>query len=126
MGFWIFMTIMNLLIPIIMIGFGSYSSKNAPKQINHTFGYRTSMSMKNKETWEFAHHHSGRIWLKVGWIMLIVSGIAMLFVIGNDINIVGIFGMILCVIQVIVLIASIIPTEKALKRNFDENGNRRR
>ena len=50
MGFWIFMLIMDLLIPVTMIGFGSYFMKNAPKEINAVFGYRTSMSMKNKDT----------------------------------------------------------------------------
>lgn len=50
MGFWIFMTIMNLLIPLTMILFGIYFIKKSPKEINTTFGYRTSMSMKNKDT----------------------------------------------------------------------------
>ena len=55
MGFWIFMLIMDLLLPFTMIGFGRYFTKKAPKEINSVFGYRTSMSMKNKDTWEFAH-----------------------------------------------------------------------
>ena len=52
MGFWIFMLIMDLLLPFTMIGFGRYFMKKAPKEINSVFGYRTSMSMKNKDTWE--------------------------------------------------------------------------
>ena len=50
MGFWIFMLIMDLLLPFTMIGFGRYFMKKAPKEINSVFGYRTSMSMKNKDT----------------------------------------------------------------------------
>jgi hypothetical protein len=34
------MLIMDLLIPVVMIGFGSYFAKNAPREINYTFGYR--------------------------------------------------------------------------------------
>ena len=48
MEFWIFMLIMDLLLPFTMIGSGRYFMKKAPKEINSVFGYRTSMSMKNK------------------------------------------------------------------------------
>ena len=126
MGFWIFMLVMDLLIPFTMIGFGRYFIKNAPKKINKVFGYRTSMSMKNQETWEFAHHYCGSLWLKIGCIMLILSIIAMLFVIGKDENVIGTFGGILCGIQLVVLISSIFPTEIALKNNFDKHGNRKK
>ncbi|MBE6023390.1 MAG: SdpI family protein [Cellulosilyticum sp.] len=64
MSFWIFMLLMTLLIPISMIGFGYYFSKKAPKEINNVLGYRTSRSMKNKETWQFAHNYFGKLWLK--------------------------------------------------------------
>lgn len=46
MGFWIFMLVMNLLIPATMAGFGRAFLKKAPGKINYAFGYRTSMSMK--------------------------------------------------------------------------------
>ena len=36
---------MALLVPAIMIGFGSWSAGHAPKEINALFGYRTAMSM---------------------------------------------------------------------------------
>lgn len=126
MGFWIFMMISDLLIPITMVGLGKYFIKHAPKEINGVFGYRTSMSMKNKDTWEFAHHYCGKLWLTIGWIMLVISAIGMLFVIGRDEDIVGTFGGILCGIQIVFLIGSIFPTERALKKNFDERGNRKK
>lgn len=126
MGFWAFMLIMNLLIPVIMIGFGSYFIKKAPKEINSFFGYRTSRSMKNKDTWEFAHHYCGRLWRYMGWIMLSISVIAMLLVIGKDTDLVGDFGGILCSVQTALLIVSIFPTEVALKRTFDEHGHHRK
>ncbi|MEW9079613.1 SdpI family protein [Terrisporobacter glycolicus] len=126
MVFWIFMMVMDLLIPFTMVGFGKYFIKNAPKEINEVFGYRTSMSMKNKETWEFAHHYCGKLWLAIGFFMLIPSVIAMLFVIGKDESVVGTFGGIICGIQLVFLVGSIFPTEKALKSNFDEHGNRKK
>lgn len=37
-----------LLIPVIMLIFGTIFSKTAPKDINYIFGYRTTRSMKNE------------------------------------------------------------------------------
>lgn len=125
MGFWIFMLIIILLLPLIMIGFGKYFSKNAPKNINMIFGYRTSMSIKNKETWIFAHKYCGKIWFFSGLIMLPLSVAVMLLVVGGSENIVGTVGVILCILQTIPIIISIILTEKALEKTFDENGNKR-
>lgn len=126
MGSWAFMMVVSLLIPSIMIGFGMYFNKNVPKQINNFFGYRTSMSMKNKETWEFAHHYCGRLWMSAGCKIIVPSVIAMLLVIKKDESVVGALGGILLGIQFVILILSIFPTERALKNNFDENGNRKK
>ena len=125
MGFWIFMLCTVLLVPLIMLFFGLYFKNKSPKEINSLFGYRTTMSMKNKDSWEFAHHYCGRLWLVLGMIMLPLSVIPMLFFINQDIDVVGIAGGIIEGIQVVVLLISIFPTEKALKKTFDENGNRR-
>ncbi len=64
-------------------------SRSAPKEINSAFGYRTSMSMKNADTWQFAHHYFGKIWRTLGWILIIPSVIPMLFVIGKGNDPVG-------------------------------------
>lgn len=125
MGFWIFMLVMNILI-FTMIVFGCFFKKNAPKNINYLFGYRTKMSMKNKDTWEFAHLYIGNLWLKIGWILLFLSIAGMLFVIGKLENTVGTAGGIICNVQLIFLVATIFPTEAALKKTFDKNGLRRK
>ena len=125
MSFWFFMLIMNLLVPFTMIIFGRYFSKKAPKNINGLFGYRTSMSTKNKETWIFAHNYFGRIWFYRGSILLVISVVGMLFLIGKDKNIIGNYGLVLTVMQMLFLLSPIVPTEIALRKNFDEQGNRK-
>ena len=125
MGFWIFMLIMDLLFPFTMIGFGRYFMKKAPKEINSLFGYRTSMSMKNKDTWEFAHKYCGKVWYVCGMVMLPITVICMLLVIGENKDCVGSIGGIINGVQLIPLIGAIIPTEIALRKNFDKNGTRR-
>ena len=61
MWFWIFMFLCNLLIPLFMAGFGRVMLKHPPKEINNFFGYRTAMSRKNRDTWDFAHALCGKI-----------------------------------------------------------------
>ncbi len=124
MGFWFFMLIMCLLFPAIMIVMGKIFLKTAPKEINYIFGYRTNMSMKNRDTWEFAHKFCGKIWYYAGLAMLPISVIPLLFVIGKGEDIIGTVGGIICMIGVAVIIASIFPTEIALRKNFDKDGNR--
>lgn len=124
MGFWIFMCAIVLLIPFLMIGFGGLFFKSAPKEINSSFGYRTSMSMKNEDTWKFAHHYFGKIWRTLGWILVVPSIIPMLFVIGKDNDSVGYMGLTITFLQLIPLILPIFFTEKALRKHFDSNEGR--
>lgn len=108
-----------------MIGFGRSFLKNTPKEINAVFGYRTSMSMKNKDTWEFAHKYCGKIWYACGLILLPITVILLLLIIGKSQDYVGTVGGIICGVQLIPLIGSVLPTEIALKKMFDKNGMRR-
>ena len=66
MAFWLFLTAMDLLIPAIMVGIGARFLKHPPKTINALYGYRTARSMKNQETWNFAHETCGKLWVRLG------------------------------------------------------------
>ena len=125
MVFWIFMLLVDLLIPLTMIGFGKLFLTKAPKNINAVFGYRTTMSMKNRDTWEFAHKYCGKLWFRCGLILLPLSIIPLIFVLDRSIDAIGTVGGIVCVIQLVPLVGSIFPTEAALKKTFDKNGFRR-
>ena len=125
MGLWVYMLIMDLLLPFTMIGFGRYFMKKAPAEINSVFGYRTSMSMKNKDTWKFAHKYCGKIWYVCGLVMLPLTVILFLALIGKSQDCVGTAGGIIMGIQLVPLLGSIIPTEMALRKHFDISGRRR-
>lgn len=125
MGSLIFIMILNLLIPLTMIGFGKLFMNTPPKTINSAFGYRTPMSMKNKDTWEFAHRHNGNIWFKTGCVLLVLTIASILFLVGKNEDIIGNYSMAICILQLVFLIGSIFPTEIALRKNFDKNGNRK-
>ena len=123
--FWVFMLIMALLTPLTMIGFGAYFKKTAPREINRFFGYRTSRSMKNIDTWVFAHQRIGQIWFLAGLIMLPLSVIAMLFCYGGSEDFVGFYGVGIMLVQCVCLAVPIFFVESALKKTFDENGYRK-
>lgn len=125
MGNWLFMLIINSLIPLIMIVFGWSFMKKPPKKINGIYGYRTTMSMKNRDTWDFAHRYCGEIWFKLGWIVMLLSAVIMLLVLGKEENIIGSWGSMLCLLQCVILVGTIFPTERALKSTFDKNGIRK-
>ena len=125
MWFWWFMLGCDLLIPILMIIFGWTMWKHAPGSINKVVGYRTSRSMKNEDTWRFAHDYCGRLWWKIGCTMLIPSVIIHFPLYNSSENTIGVVGGILCGIQCILLMVPILFTEGALKRNFTNEGIRK-
>lgn len=125
MWFWIFMFICNLIIPLLMIIFGKVMYHHTPKTINGIYGYRTKMSMKNKETWQFAHNYCGKLWVKIGYILLMPTIIVQLPFINSNQNIIGTVGGVISMFQIAVLLYSIVLVEKELKVNFDQDGRRK-
>ncbi|MBE6796116.1 MAG: SdpI family protein [Ruminococcaceae bacterium] len=125
MGFWFFMLSTVLFIPAIMIICGRYFAKKAPDNINYLFGYRTNLSMKNEETWEFAHKYIGKIWYKWGWLLLMISIPLLLTAIDKDKDTIGTLGSIIITAQLVPVLFSIFLTEKALKQNFDSEGKKK-
>lgn len=125
MWFWWYLLVMVLLVPGSMIGFGAYFRRSVPKNINWVFGYRTPRSMKNQDTWIFAHRHIGKHWFRTGWCELVLSVAAMILCYGKDTDFIGYYSVAVSAVQLIFMIISIFLVESALKKNFDENGYRK-
>ena len=125
MWFWWFMFVCNLLIPVLMIVCGKMMWKHSPKNINGIIGYRTTRSMKNMDTWRFAHDYCGKLWWKIGCVMIIPSALIHIPLYHSDKNTIGFAGLILVTIQCFIMVGSIYPTEKALKIYFNDDGTRR-
>ncbi len=81
--------------------------------------------MKNMDTWKFAHEYAGKLWWKLGMILIVPTILVHLPFYGADDDTIGFFSIIVMIVQLIVLIVSILPTEKALKQNFNEDGTKR-
>ncbi len=113
-----------MVIPLVMLVSGYIMKKHPPKKINGTVGYRTLKSMRNQETWDFAHQLCGAIWIKVGAIMMLLSFGLFLFTGRLSENTVGMILLLTVLLQTGILLISIIPVEKALGKLFDKKGNR--
>lgn len=124
-GFWLFMFSMNILIPLIMLIFGGLFSKKAPKKINPWFGYRTNRSMKNIDTWRYAHYYIGKIWFNLGFLVLVLSSIIMAILYNQDKGVIGFYSLLIISVQVILMIIPIYYTEKELAKTFDQEGKRK-
>ena len=124
MAMWITMSVVLLLIPAMMAGIGVLFQRRPPKKINGWYGYRTSRSMASQEAWDFAHRACGRLWLRWGIAMAVISLLLMLPVLGAGEERLAWWSGSLTLLQCVVMMLSIFPVERELKRNFDRNGHR--
>lgn len=125
MWYWWIMLACDLIIPITMIISGIIMQKHCPKHINGLLGYRTTRSMKNMDTWKFAHDFCGRLWWKIGAVMLLLSVAVHIPFYHSDETTLGIVELVVMTIQCIALIVPIFLTEKALKNTFNPDGTER-
>ena len=125
MAIWLLNLLFDLLLPLIMIGFGKSFMKEPPGEINSAYGYRTRRSTKNWDTWTFAHRYFGSLWYRCGRIMLRLTVVVLFFVMGQEDDLVRTVGSTILFIQLFPCIGTTIPTELALRKTFDENGIRR-
>lgn len=119
----VFLFICSLLVPLSMIILGKRWGENPPKKKNIFSGYRTTMSMLNQDTWEYAHKYWGKINLILGGMLLAVTTI-LLIGIRNHTNF---ENLVVCLvfIQIAIMALTIIPTEVKLRKVFTKTGQRK-
>ena len=125
MGAWILMLLCNLITPLVMWGVGCVFLAWPPREINAVIGYRTKRSMVNQETWDFANRRMALVWRRWGLCMLAAVMGGMLPLLGRADDLVYGWGLALMMLEVVVLVVSIVPVERALKRTFHEDGTRK-
>jgi len=86
-------------------------------------GYRTPLACKNQDTWVFAHKHFGKQMIMFGFVYVLLS-IERVLLVDNGASS-GMIGVVIAA-QVLAVLLALIPTEIALRKEFDQNGNRRR
>lgn len=114
---------MFILIPISMIVFGFILNKHCPKDVNSVFGYRTTMSTKNKDTWYFANTKFGKLWEVIGAVLLLICLVVFFLIYKNA----EFYNLVIWImgIQCTIMLLPIIFIEKELNRLFDKSGKRK-
>lgn len=116
------MIISDIILPVVMIVGGIIMNKHCPKRINILVGYRTRRSMKNMDTWKFAHDYCGKLWLKLGWITIILSALILALFYRSDEDTLRMTSNVLMIIQFVILLISVYLTERSLKMHFNDDG----
>ena len=125
MVFWLYCSGMNLLLPVVMILLGVRFQRHPPRKINALYGYRTARSMRSQETWRFAHRVCGQLWVVLGGVLLVISLAAAPVALGWGSGAVSTASLALVGVELAVLVGSIFPVERALKKHFDQFGRRK-
>lgn len=89
-----------------------------PKKPNNFYGYRTSRSMKSKAAWRFANSLSSNIFIIAGILLCLISYLSWHYD-EEDFVIINLIGLLLSIGSTVYF------TEKALKKNFDDEGKPR-
>ena len=64
-----------LIGPLLMLGFGIFYMFFAPKEANHSLGYRFFYAKSRVMVWQFAQRLAGIAYTAVGGLLLIIMGI---------------------------------------------------
>ena len=115
--------IITVLLSLTILIFGFIFIKRPPKNINYLYGYRTTMSMKNQDTWDFAHRYAGKVWIILGFISLFIFTPLTIILMGEKNY--DYIMLVLIILQVSFLILVIPFTETALRKTFDKDGKRK-
>lgn len=120
----VFSLVTSLFLPVVMLYCGWWFVTDPPDEINGLVGYKTKMSMKNGDTWAYAHRVSGIHWIICGilglFCALALAVCGFTGVIEGD----GCFFALMAVqgIQLVLLLSVIPVTEHKLKRRFNSDG----
>jgi len=125
MKFWIYMTFMAIIVPLVLIAVGLYYTKCPPEKIYTDFGYKTALTLKNDDIWAYAHQLCGKTWIKLGLIMIPLSIAIMVIPLFISENAMSFFSVALFALQCVAVFFSFRKTKATLLTVFDEEGNRR-
>lgn len=119
------MLISVAFIPLLLIVIGKIFEKYPSKEPNIAIGFRTKLSMMNKETWDYAQRLFPKVWISLGRIMLPLSLIILFLLYSEDKDYTGNLALILILVQVILMLGSILYVNLKLKKAFNSDGSRK-
>lgn len=125
MGYWLYMTAVTLLVPVIIICVGNAFRRTPPKNSDSLLGYKTKMSVINQDTWEFSNLYFGKLAFRWGWIMLVATVLIMALTFYRSKQIITTAGLITIFTQAIPPLCFFPAVEYKLKKTFHPDGSRK-
>ncbi len=61
--------------PLVMLGLGMHYLLAAPKEANHSAGYRFRWGMGSVEAWQFTQRLAGLVWCGLGLVLTVVMAV---------------------------------------------------
>ena len=123
--FKVIMLISVAFIPLLLIVIGKIFEKYPSKEPNIAIGFRTKLSMMNKETWDYAQRLFPKVWISLGRIMLPLSLIILFLLYSEDKDYTGNLALILMLVQEVLMLGSILYVNLKLKKAFNSDGSRK-
>lgn len=108
------------LIGVIMLICGYILKIYPPKSINGLYGYRTTSSMKNQQTWDMANNYSARVMIRLGAAAVLI-GLLLTQVIDMQHEYLMAAATIISLIAIVIILFK--STEKQLKITFGQPGD---
>ena len=111
------------LIPgLLILVLGILLKLRPPRSINALYGYRTTSSMRNMDTWMLANIYSAKVMMVVG-IVNLLGGTALASSAKQSMLEQASLGYVLFFVLSVITVIPI--TEMFLKKKFDNKGNRK-
>ncbi|MDO5559462.1 MAG: SdpI family protein [Oscillospiraceae bacterium] len=125
LSFWIYFFV-SLFIFVFSFCIGNYLVKTPPKDMYQLFGYRTELSVRNQDTWDFAQVNSGRVCRIVSVTAFILALVLIIkFKTANGRLVFNLCSILVLAAQLLSLSVTFPVTEYLIFRNFHEDGTRK-
>lgn len=108
--------IVTLIAPVGMILISLFWRIKPPKRDQNGFSYRSKLSEQSEETWQFAHKHLKRLWLRFG---VILTGIVFVLAYFLKESYADFFVWVVAG-EMLLFTGSVLLVEALLKSNFDD------
>lgn len=116
----ILFSIISFWLSLLTLATGWWFKFKPPKNINWFYGFRTKLSMKTQQHWDYAHQISGQLFMKFGFLLLLIAIIDFFANFFSRLN--AVFLVIITIVIFLLGIFIIInKTNKAVYRKFEKN-----
>ena len=111
--------------PLALLGLGLYFLLAAPKEANHSAGYRFRYGMAKARSWQFMQFLAGSVYSVVGLVRTVVMGILCVSLHRLDLMEMAISAIKLIIWQVAIIVVATVGINVTVVVLFDSEGNRR-